>query len=325
MATSILEEYKEKMTDLQRDKAHGIPAMHKPLLLLTVIELIENEHIQENKIIYSPILRKTFKNYWTIVKRGSCNDVLPFYHLTGDGFWHLQPNVRQKTKLEAVRQIKTITDLTEIVAYASLDEPLFELLNEPQSQEIIRQALIDKYFCKFKEKIKNLIEEQRKFRRKQIEEYSALIEDTTHPFSLYHSPKKIVSVQTKKIVRDASFRQKIMKIYDHTCAVCRLHILTKNGKSITDAAHIVPFSESYNDDVRNGISLCKSHHWIFDQRLISVSEDYEVIISPSVSEQERTEWTLAELEGKCIRLPEEDRLHPAQEALAWHRERLFRR
>ena len=168
MATSIRQEYIQKITDLQRDKAHGPPSLHKPLLLLTVIELIEHGQIQENKILYSPVLRETFKNYWFKVKRGSRNDVLPFYHLTGDGFWHLHANIGQKEKLKTVSQIKTISDLNEIVAYASLDEPLFVLLAEPQDREIIRQSLIDRYFSDCKQKIIDLIEEQQILEGKQL-------------------------------------------------------------------------------------------------------------------------------------------------------------
>ena len=66
-----------------------------------------------------------------------------------------------------------------------------------------------------------------------------------------------------------------MKIYEYTCAVCELNIQAASGESVTDAAHIVPFSVSYNDDVRNGMSLCKSHHWAFDAGLISVNEAYQ--------------------------------------------------
>ena len=308
---------------MKRDQAHGPPTLHKPLLLLTVIELIEQGEIQENKILYSPILRETFKNYSLKVKPTKLNDVLPFYHLTGDGFWHLHANIRQETKLKDAPQIKTISALNEIVAYASLDESLFILLAEPQDRGSIRQAIIDEYFSDFKQ-IVDFIEEQQNIRRQKIEEYSdSLIGDANRPFSLYKPDKKIVSIQRETPLRSAGFRQAIMQIYKYTCAVCRLRICI-DGKSITDAAHIVPFHKSYNDDVRNGISLCKSHHWAFDEGLISLNEDYQVIVAPSMFQQESTEWTLTRLKGKCARLPDDEQLRPAQEALAWHREEVLR-
>ena len=323
MATRILKKYIKEVTNLKRDKAHGPPSLHKPLLLLTVIELIEDGQIQENKILYSSVLRATYKKYWSKVKKGRPNDVLPFYHLTGDGFWHLHANIGKKEKLKNTPKIKTISGLNEIVAYASFDEPLFLLLTNVEHREMIRQTLISRYFSNFRPEITDIIEEQENIRTQKIEKYSTLIKDTTHPFSLYKSPKKVVSIQRETPIRSAGFRQAIMNIYDYRCAVCRLRILTKDGKSITDAAHIVPFSESYNDDVRNGISLCKSHHWAFDNRLISISETYKVIVSPTISDQELTEWMLIELDGQCVWLPEDNEQQPAQEALEWHRERFF--
>ena len=116
-----------------------------------------------------------------------------------------------------------------------------------------------------------------------------------------------------------------MGLYDYTCAVCRLRIVTMDGESATDAAHIIPFRTSHNDDVRNGISLCKLHHWAFDKGLISLSQTYQVLVSPFMSDQRPTEWRLTELRDKSILLPEHNQLYPAQDALEWHRREAFRR
>ena len=116
-----------------------------------------------------------------------------------------------------------------------------------------------------------------------------------------------------------------MRIYDYTCAVCQLHLLTMDGESVTEAAHIIPFKISRNDDVRNGISLCKLHHWAFDRGLISLSRTYKVIVSELMSERGPTEWMLTTLRGKTILLPEDDERYPAQDALKWHREEVLRR
>lgn len=88
--------------------------------------------------------------------------------------------------------------------------------------------------------------------------------------------------------------------------------------------HIIPFSVSYNDDIRNGMSLCKSHHWAFDTGLISVSEAYRVIVSPAVTEQGPTEAMITALRDKSIGLPEEMKYHPDKDALAWHRKNVMR-
>ncbi|MDE0084298.1 MAG: HNH endonuclease [Candidatus Poribacteria bacterium] len=130
-------------------------------------------------------------------------------------------------------------------------------------------------------------------------------------------------IESEKKIREHGFRRTIMRIYDYTCAVCKLQILTLNGESVTEAAHIIPFNRSNNDDVRNGISLCKLHHWAFDRYLFSVDESYIITVSDLMTEKGPTEWKLTTLNGKGILLPKLEELYPAQEALAWHRKKML--
>lgn len=317
MSTDTLQKYVQKMKRLRVDRAHGV-APHKPLLLLAVIELIERGQIRDNKIYLSPDLAETFMKYWSKVTDRRPNIALPFFHLKSDGFWHLHPNAEYEKALEIADRITGISRLREVVAYVSLDDDFFVLLTGTGNREIIRQTLICVYLLEFKGGIEGLIAEG-----KQITEYEqALISEVEHPFS----PQRLTeSTLEETSIRSAGFRQAIMGLYDYTCAICELRIVTMDGESATDAAHIIPFRISKNDDVRNGISLCKLHHWVFDKGLISLSTTYQILVSPLMSDRRPTEWMLTELEGKSILLPEGDRLHPAQDALAWHREEVLRR
>lgn len=317
MSTDTLQKYVQKMKRLRVDRAHGV-APHKPLLLLAVIELIERGQIQENKITLSPDLAETFMKYWSKVTDRRPNIALPFFHLKSDGFWHLHPNAGYEKVLDVANRITAISRLREVIAYVSLDDDLFVLLTDTDDREIIRQTLIYVYLLDFKGGIEDLIAEG-----KQITEYEqALISEVEHPFS---PQKPTAPIPEESPIRSAGFRQAIMGLYNYTCAVCRLRIVTMDGESATDAAHIIPFRISKNDDVRNGISLCKLHHWSFDKGLLSVSQTYQVLVSPLMSDQRPTEWMLTELQDKSIMLPERDQLYPAPDALAWHREEVLRR
>jgi putative restriction endonuclease len=46
-----------------------------------------------------------------------------------------------------------------------------------------------------------------------------------------------------------------------------------------DAAHIEPFAETQNDDIENGLALCKNAHWMFDEGLWSVGKDGRVVLA----------------------------------------------
>ena len=316
MSTDTLQKYVQKIKRLRVDRAHGV-APHKPLLLLAVIELIERGQIPENKISLSPDLAETFIKYWSNITEGRPNISLPFFHLKSDGFWHLHPNAGYEKVLEVADRITAVSRLREVIEYASLDNDLFTLLTDAGDREIIRQTLIHVYLLDFKQAIESLIT-----KGQRVTEYERLlISEVERPFS-HREPT--ASIPEEESIRSAGFRQAIMGLYDYTCAVCRLRTVTMDGESATDAAHIIPFHISHSNDLRNGISLCKLHHWAFDRGLISLSETYQVFVSPLVVEQGPMEWRLTKLRDKSILLPEQDQLCPAQDALAWHREEVLR-
>ncbi|MCY4554739.1 MAG: HNH endonuclease [Candidatus Poribacteria bacterium] len=315
MSTNILEKYVEKMKRLRIDRAHGT-APHKPALLLAIIELIEQGQIRENKVSPSPDLFEIFMKYWSIVTDRKPNLALPFFHLKRDGFWHLHANAGYETALNVVTQIKTVPRLREIISHAGFDDDLFVLFTNASDREAIRTTLIDTYFSDFNQEIESLIAEEQ-----QINNYSQrLIQQVDYVFTSEHPA---VSDETENHVRIEGFRKAIMRIYDYTCVVCQLHVLTMDGASATEAAHIIPFNESHNNDIRNGISLCRLHHWSFDAGLISVDRNYKVVVSDFMLERGPREWLLTTLRGRLILLPNHNELYPAQEALAWHHEQIF--
>ena len=310
-----LEYYVDKMKRLKIDRAHG-PAPHKPALLLAVIALIE-DGVTENRFELCPELAEVFIRYWSKVTDRKPDISLPFFHLQSDEFWHLHPNRGYETALQISNQIKGISRLRMVVAHASLDDEFFLLLTDAVDRETIRQTLIRTYFQEYREQIGGLIAESQ-----QIGAYrESLIDEVETRFSTT-KPKAPSEADGK--VRDAGFRQAIMRLYDYTCAVCKLRIVTMDGESATEAAHIIPFRVSQNDDARNGISLCKLHHWAFDKGLFSLSERHTVIVSELMSDKRPTEWKLTELEDKYIQLPDRVQLGPAQEAMAWHRDNVLR-
>ena len=310
MMIHILQDYIQQFRCLNRSpRGNNRYAPHKPFLLLAVIELIKRGEIEENRIPFSDSLITLFKKYISLTPGWNPTIYNPFFRLQNNGFWHLYPIALRDSRPSSNLQLQRAG------AYAQLDDDLFTILKVPEYQEIFRQIIIDRYFPDLREKIDDLTIEA------EAAEYSeSLIQGIEHPFSAY---RDIASIQVETPVRSAGFRRAIMEIYEHTCAVCELNIRASTGESVTDAAHIIPFSVSYNDDIRNGISLCKSHHWAFDTGLISVNEAYEVIVSRSMTEQGPIASMLTELRNKPIWLPNEPEHRPAQDALTWHRKKVM--
>ena len=325
MNNRILQAYIQEFRNLQDRRR----TPHKPFLLLIIIEMLECGELSENHIPFEAIenekpffaaLIDVFNGLNGTNWQPSIHN--PFFHLKTNGFWHLDPIELQARQ---AGDTPSASQLRNMCAVAKVDANLFLLLAMPDYRAILRQTLISFYFSEMQDAIERVIAEHRDIGCEHIEAHieayrQQLIQDTQHPFLMQ---RDIASVQTETPVRSAGFRQAVMQIYDYTCAVCALNIRASSGESVTDAAHIIPFSVSYNDDIRNGMSLCKLHHWAFDAGLISVSETYQVIVSPSMTEQGPTASMLARLRDRQIWLPIGE-YRPAPEALAWHRQKVMR-
>ncbi len=124
--------------------------------------------------------------------------------------------------------------------------------------------------------------------------------------------------------REARFRLKVVSLYNYTCALTGYRMLTISSGSIVDAAHIHQFSDSRNNDVRNGIALCKNAHWLFDEGLWTIADDYTVNVAVGhFAEDSPEQKSLVDHHGKKIRLPSDSLSYPDPVHLDWHRRKKF--
>jgi len=317
---SVADQWQARFAALSVDRAHGGPAPHKPLLLLAVLDLIEDGSLTADWVELSPELIETFQAYWHSVTPGRSRGqiALPFFHLRSDGFWRLVPQDGQAERLQAARSVRSATELRGLVRGAKLDPALWRVTQDANARSRLRVALISSYFSH--EQATAIAKTQAELR--SIAEYRhELIERADGEFNVF-AP---VPLEQHEPVRSAGFRAAIMRLYDHTCAVCGLRLVTPHGATALEAAHIVPFAVSRNDDPRNGLGLCKLHHWCFDQGLISVSVDMSVIVSDALDVRRPTEDRVLQFSGKPLLLPRDRRLLPAKEAVRWHQVNVLQR
>jgi len=91
-----------------------------------------------------------------------------------------------------------------------------------------------------------------------------------------------------------------------------------------DACHIVPFSKSYNDTITNGIALCPNLHRAFDRGLITIDNNYRVVVSKRFKENE-TSYGIKVFENKKILLPKQEIYYPLIDNFVWHNENKFKK
>lgn len=306
-------------TDRSRWKDFNVTrerAPHKPLLLLAIIEQVKQGMINANLIAITPDLIESFRLYWYRIMPPDrlALIALPFFHLKSDGFWELIPQQGKETNLASQKQMRSVTGLQELALGARLDDALFALLQDASSRDVLTLTLLKVYFSD--EAQKALLEQEQinveafQYSQKLLKRYAA--EDQA-------------AQEQSEPVRTQGFRRAIVTAYEHRCAMSGIRIITPDGQSAVEAAHIVPWRISHNDDPTNGLALSPLYHWAFDRGLISVDQDYRVVLSKHLRRDRNIAGDLLAFDQRELILPADEAFYPDLEALEYHRNKIFYR
>ncbi len=311
-----LDQIKSIFTDLHVDKNKNYYtcglAPHKPILLLSILLLSENNRVDLENITIDLYLRETWSELWSCLEYLHPGPIyLPFYHMESEGFWHIEYNEQVSRG-----QPKSVKQINERIKRAYIDRSAIPFFEQDQTRkELINILLNAGYFSA--EEIKNLT--------KKIKE----IDDS---FEYQEQLQKLVNNEFREIPlieypgltfsRNPAFRRIVLDAYEETCAICHMKLENSLGISVIDAAHILPFSQFHNDDVRNGLSLCKLHHWLFDHGLITVNSEYTIRVSKKI-DYEFPKKLVSSFHNQEIQLPENKHNHPSPIALKWHKNNVF--
>jgi putative restriction endonuclease len=127
----------------------------------------------------------------------------------------------------------------------------------------------------------------------------------------------------KSRVNQSFFRAAVLAAYDYKCSLTGL-----SRPELLCASHIVPWKtdEANRTNPTNGLCLNALHDRAFDRGLISVDDDFTLILSKKVvgSRQDSADYRLLEsYEGVGLKTPE--RFAPRRDFLRFHRDNIFQR
>ena len=145
-------DYTEAFKNLRTNNKYGRRSPHKAVLMLTVIELYEQNVLSDNEIYYNDTLKSMFLKVWNRVLPSEPlfhpEAYLAFWYLQSDSFWHIVP-VRGKEDILSLMRDTNIkpseAKLNDSVRCAELDEDLYFLMTIASGRSSLKRALLETY------------------------------------------------------------------------------------------------------------------------------------------------------------------------------------
>lgn len=127
-------------------------------------------------------------------------------------------------------------------------------------------------------------------------------------------------VITEQRIKQNFFRRAVLSSYRGRCCMSGL-----SEPRLLIASHIVPWSKDKANRLNpsNGLSLSAIHDRAFDKGLITLTDNFKIVVSEELKRKNESfiMEVLLPLDGRAIELPE--RFTPQAEFIAWHRKELF--
>jgi putative restriction endonuclease len=133
--------------------------------------------------------------------------------------------------------------------------------------------------------------------------------------------RPIVEMTVSRTFRERSFMHNVRAAYSNRCAITGLRLINGGGRPEVQAAHIQPVASKGPDSVRNGLALSATVHWMFDRGLVSIGDDYRILVA-----KDHVPDDAARLlnQSGMINLPKDATLYPNAHYLKFHREEIFK-
>ena len=141
--------YVEIFRNLSTGVQNGKKLPHKAVLLLSILTLVENVTITENKIHLDKIIANTFASTWGEYLHNTKTPSvwIPFWYMKSEPFWHFKAladeNILQNLLCFAGHP--SVGQMRNVIKYAYVDEQLFSLMQDREERLKLKKVLIETY------------------------------------------------------------------------------------------------------------------------------------------------------------------------------------
>ncbi|WP_226672829.1 phosphorothioated DNA-binding restriction endonuclease [Rossellomorea aquimaris] len=278
-------ELKERINNLSIWKKGDQRAPHKPLLILFALGQLQADN---PRFISYEITREKLTELLMEFGplRKSYHPEEPFVRLKRDGIWLLDKEAN--TNSPSNRQL-----LADEVAGGFTPEAYQLLKNDPRLVQEIAHIILDSHFP---ETI-----------------HQDILDAVGLDFTVY-----------KKNKRDPKFREKILRAYGYSCAVCGFNVRLAHTLVGVEAAHIKWHQAGGPDTEENGMALCSMHHKLFDRGVFTLTSERKMVVSQDAHGTNGFEEWLMRYNGHYFREPIQPHYFPSPKFLNWHVKEVFK-
>lgn len=294
------EEVRAAFLRVRQHRAGGQRAPHKPLLLLMAIAGVRRG---ESAFIAYQELEGPMRDLLTEFgrpRRGNQDPSNPFWRLQNDGGLWVVPERDEVLGIapEDASGNARVTALRQANAHGGFAPTLHErLANDADLAHRIAGDLLEDNWPRS--------------RHAQILDAIGL-------------PWEPSSRPSTRAPRSPAFREDLLRLYEHRCAMCGFDAMIGGHSAGLEAAHIQWHSQDGPDQPDNGLLLCSLHHWALDTGALGLDDDHRILVSQNVIGGQQVQELLLDLGGSSIRMPLERDAKPALHFLEWHRNEVFR-
>jgi putative restriction endonuclease len=273
---------------------HGQRAPNKPLMLLVALARLANG---ESRLMpfeeIRPRMKLLLKEFGP--PRGTVGPEYPFFWLTSDGIWEVPGS--EGLRRRGTSAIPLTSELVRHKVSAGFIPGVFNAFAADKNLvQAAARSLLDSHFPQSM--------------HSEILEAVGLTIDPELPIGR---------------LQDPAFRAKVIRAYEHRCAICSFEVTMEGGVDLgLEAAHIKWRQAGGPDLVRNGLALCSLHHKALDLGGIGLSDELTLLVSEELRGHIGFDDAFLRFKGRQIRSPRRDEDLPQREFLAWHRSQVFR-
>ena len=295
---------------------NGERAVHKPLLALLLLGRIANG--QCTPVAFddiAPQMKILLEDFGRVGSAKTAHN--PFWHMQSDGIWKLDG----PTELLARRMgaTPTIGELRNPDVRGQFTPEVLALLkSDPQLIHEIAHQLVE---ANFPSSIAQDVLDAT-----GIPPLNVITAEEEPPKEDHPATQGESAMQTTtRRRRDPAFREKVLVAYEYRCCVCGFDL--RLGRQIVgvEAAHIRWFQFDGPDTTTNGLSLCATHHKMFDLGAFTVApETLRILFSTLANGSDATRRQAQDFHSKAISPPQSKSDTPDSDFLKWHETQVFK-